>query len=179
MSRLYRWCSWGMGLSLLGLLTACGLSSRSLMPAILNSRYNDQQPALSGDGRWLAFISDRNGRSELLLYDLQEKQFVPLPGLNQNDTLLQNPSLSRTGRYLAYLSSQQGKPELTLYDRATKRAELLAPGYRNWVRNPQISPDGRYLAFETARRGQWDIEVLDRGPTIEPDVTEGSPVAVP
>ena len=179
MSGLYRWCLWGIGLSLLGLLNACSLSSRSLGPAILNSRYNDEQPALSGDGRWLAFISDRNGRSEILLYDLQEKQFVPLPGLNQNGIVLQNPSLSRTGRYLAYLSSQQGKPELTLYDRATKRAEAIAPGYRSWVRNPQISPDGRYLTFETARRGQWDIEILDRGPAVELDVTDGSAVAVP
>lgn len=168
-----------MGLSLLVLLTSCGLGSRSLGPAVLNSRYNDEQPALSGDGRWLAFISDRNGSSQILLYDLQEKHFVPLPGLNQNGTLLQNPSLSRTGRYLSYLSSQQGKPEIALYDRVAKRAEAIAPGYRSWVRNPQISPDGRYLTFETAQRGQWDIEVLDRGPNIELDIPDGSPVAAP
>lgn len=179
MSRLPHWCCWGIGLSLLGLLTSCGLSSRSLGPAVLNSRYNEEQPALSGDGRWLASISDRNGSSQLLLYDLQEKRFVSLPGLNQNGILLQNPSLSRTGRYLAYLSSQQGKPEIALYDRVTKRVEALAPAYRSWVRNPQISPDGRYLSFETARRGQWDIEVLDRGTAIELDIPNGRPVAVP
>ena len=47
------------------------------------------------------------------------------------------------------------------------------------MRNPQISADGRYIVFETARRGQWDIEVLDRGPLIELDIPDGTPVVNP
>jgi Tol biopolymer transport system component len=66
-----------------------------------------------------------------------------------------------------------------LYDRATNRADLVTQTYRSWVRHPQISPDGRYITFETSRRGQWDIEVYDRGPQIELDIPDGTPVANP
>ncbi|WP_198139120.1 TolB family protein [Crocosphaera chwakensis] len=163
-------------MSLISLLGSCNAFNRPEPPATLNSRYNDQQPALSGDGRWLALVSNRNSSNEILLYDLRSEKFMDLPGLNQSNVILESPSLSRTGRYLVYISSVQGRPDVALYDRATRRAELLTQGYRNWVRNPQISADGRYIVFETARRGQWDIEVLDRGPLIELDIPDGTPV---
>jgi Tol biopolymer transport system component len=142
----------------------------------LNSRYNDEQPALSGDGRWLAMVSNRNGRREILLYDLQLETFVNLPGLYPKEAIADSPSLSRTGRYLVYISSVQGRPDIFLYDRAIKRTQLLTQGYRSWLKNPRISPDGRYIVFETARRGQWDLEVLDLGPNMELDLLDGTPV---
>ncbi|BFM39211.1 biopolymer transporter Tol [Synechocystis sp. LKSZ1] len=145
----------------------------------LNSRFNDEQPSLSGDGRWLAFVSNRNGTREILVYSLESRSFIELPGLNQANIIAESPSLSRTGRYLVYLSSVRGRPDVALYDRLTKRTDLLTLNYRSWVRSPQISPDGRYVVFETARRGQWDIEVLDRGPGIELDVPNGLPVPGP
>jgi Tol biopolymer transport system component len=165
-----------LGLTLISLLHGCGSINRQPPIISLNSRYNDEKPSLSGDGRWLAFISNRNGNSQIVLYDLQNQRFVDLPGLNSNDAIADSPSLSRTGRYLVYLYTGQGKPEIALYDRIIKRSELMTQGYRSWLRNPQISPDGRYIVFETSRRGQWDIEVLDRGPNIELDVANGIPV---
>ncbi|ACA98766.1 TolB family protein [Synechococcus sp. 7002] len=153
-------------------LGGCSFGNTPLTPVSLNSRFHDEQPALSGDGRWLAFISNRHGTSELLFYDLNQKQFVELPKLNQKNAIYESPSLSRTGRYLVYLSSPLGKPDIILYDRATQQSDILTQGYRHWVRNPQISPDGRYVVFESARRGQWDIEVLDRGPNIEFDLPQ-------
>jgi len=73
----------------------------------MNSRYNDEQPVLSGDGRWLAMVSNRYGRREVLLYDLQEQSFVELPNLTLGNAITDSPSLSRTGRYIAYISSIQ------------------------------------------------------------------------
>lgn len=156
-----------------GVITACNSSNISLSSNALNSRYNDEQPALSGDGRWLSMVSNRYGRREILLYDLQQQSFVDLPGLNAANAITDSPSLSRTGRYIAYISSIQGRPDIFLYDRATKQTQLLTQGYRSWLRNPRISPDGRYIAFETARRGQWDIEVMDLGTNIELDQVDG------
>ena len=142
----------------------------------LNSRYRDEQPALSGDGRWLAFVTNRNSQSEIAIYNLRERQFVNWEGLNSSSEIAESPSLSRTGRYLVYISSARGRPDIVLYDRATGRSEILTQGYSSWLRNPRISPNGRYIVFETARRGQWDIEVLDRGPKIELDIADGTPV---
>ena len=155
------------------LITSCRSTNLPTFSNELNSRYNDEQPALSGDGRWLAMVSNRYGRRQILLYDLQEKSFVDLPGLNLPNAITDSPSLSRTGRYMVYISSIQGRPDIFLYDRAVKQAQLLTQGYRSWLRNPRISPDGRYVVFETARRGQWDIEVIDLGTRMEIDQLDG------
>ncbi|MEM1368118.1 MAG: biopolymer transporter Tol [Cyanobacteria bacterium P01_H01_bin.15] len=145
----------------------------------LNSFYYDGEPSLSGDGRWLAFVSERTGRSELRLYDLRNRRFVDLPQLADDSAIAQSPSLSRTGRYLAYLANRDGRPQIILIDRITRESTILTKNYRGWLRNPQLSPDGRYVWFETSRRGQWDIEMLDRGPDIEPDLPEGVTVTPP
>lgn len=154
-------------------LSGCNSGGVSSFSTTLNSRYNDEQPALSGDGRWLAMVSNRNGRREILLYDLQLRTFVDLPGLNLANAINDSPSLSRTGRYLAYISSIQGRPDIFVYDRVTKQTQLITQGYRSWLRNPRISPDGRYIVFETAKRGQWDIEVIDLGIRTEIDRPDG------
>lgn len=168
-----------IGLYGLSWLASCELANRPQTSATLNSRYNDEQPALSGDGHWLALVSNRRGNNEILLYDLRSRRLENVPGLNQSNVIAESPSLSRTGRYLVYVSSIQGRPDIALYDRSTRRTELVTLGYRSWVRSPHISPDGRYIAFETARRGQWDVEVLDRGPLIELDILDGTPVESP
>jgi Tol biopolymer transport system component len=162
---------------LLTLVGGCNSKAMQTGSIGLNSRYNDEQPALSGDGRWLALVSNRQGTNQILLYDIQQKRFQELPGLNRNQTLVESPSLSLTARYVVYITNIQGRPDIALYDRLTKRSELLTLGYRSWVRNPSVSPDGRYVVFETARRGQWDIEVLDRGPFVELDIPDGTPVS--
>nr|WP_228014699.1 hypothetical protein [Fortiea sp. LEGE XX443] len=168
-----------MVFSLTSLLISCGSADIPLGPTSLNSRYTEEQPALSGNGRFLAFVSNRNSTHQLLVYDLQQQIFVNTPGLNRPETISESPSLSYTGRYVVYLTSDQGRPVVALYDRATQQSQILTPAYRGWVRNPGVSPDGRYVVFETASRGQWDIEVLDRGPNIELDIPNGATVGAP
>lgn len=153
-------------------LTACSPTPAPSGPVALDSRYNDEQPALSGDGRFLAFVSNREGMRNILLYDLREQRYLPLPRLNRRDAIAEAPSLSYTGRYIAYMASDSARPEVELYDRATQQTKILTIGYRGWFRNPKISPDGRYIVFETSNRGQWDIEVLDRGPGVELDLPD-------
>lgn len=163
-----------MALCLTGIVVACSPDNFAQEAGSLNSRYTDQQPALSGNGRFLAFVSNRDGRGKIWIYDLQQQQFVDLQHLHQRQAIAQSPSLSLTGRYLTYIASNQGRPAMILYDTVTQRSEVLASSYRSWLRNPRISADGRYIVFETSRRGQWDIEVLDRGPNIELDISDGS-----
>lgn len=163
----------------LTVLTSCSSENISIGSTSLNSRFTEEQPTLSGNGRFLAFVSNRNGAHQLLVYDLQQQQFTNIPRLNRADTIVESPSLSYTGRYVAYMTSDQGRPVVALYDRAVQQSQILTPIYRGWVRNPSISPDGRYVVFETSSRGQWDIEVLDRGPNIELDIPNGAPVSPP
>lgn len=165
---------WGVGLIIASIMTGCVSNANLGVPVKINSRYNDEQPALSGNGLLLAFVSNRNGRREILLYDRQLKQFLDLPGLNKPGAIAENPSLSYNGRYIVYIGTEQGRPELQLYDRVTKSVQILSMGYRGWIRNPSISPDGRYITFESSNRGDWNIEVFDRGSNIEIDRPDGS-----
>jgi len=168
----------------MGLLTGCEQSPTPTGPVALESRFNDEQPALSGDGRFLAFVSNRDGTRSILLYDLREKRYVPLPRLNRRDAIAEFPSLSYTGRYIVYMASDSARPEIEIYDRATQQVQILTGGYRGWFRNPKVSSDGRYIVFETSRRGQWDIEMLDRGVGVELDIPDyarpgANPAATP
>ena len=157
--------------SLLSLILGCTPSvDRPVVVMTLNSQSTDEQPALSGNGKFLAFVSNRQGKRQIMLYDLQQRRLINLPRLNRKNAIAQSPSLSYTGRYLVYIASDSGRPEIQLYDRKTGRLKIVTQGYRGWVRNPSISPDGRYILFESGRRGQWDIEVIDRGPNIELDL---------
>lgn len=177
--RLQKCVYWSLVFSITSLLVSCGVSDIPLGVSSLNSRYTEEQPALSGNGRFLAFVSNRNGSQQLLVYDLEAQSFIPTPRLNRRETVAESPSLSYTARYICYLTSNQGRPAIALYDRAMQQSQILTPTYRGWVRNPHISPDGRYIVFESASRGQWDIEVLDRGPTVELDIPNGATVNVP
>ncbi|MEM7725311.1 MAG: hypothetical protein AAF208_02940 [Cyanobacteria bacterium P01_A01_bin.45] len=170
---------WLLPLSLILLLISCTSEQLPIGKNTLNSRYTEEQPYLSGDGKFLAYVSNRQGSHQLLLYNLQRQQVVPTPRLNKPRAILESPSLSYTGRYIAYITNDQGRSVIGLYDRAVERSQILTPIYRGWVRNPSISPDGRYIVFETSNRGQWDIEVLDRGASIELDIPSGSVVPAP
>jgi Tol biopolymer transport system component len=92
----------------------------------------DTQPSLSGDGRLLAFTSDRPGGAggrDVYLYDRTAGKFLPLPGLNTPDHE-QSPALSPDGRYLAFVSERRGgagERDVYLYDR--EKGKLLpTPG---------------------------------------------------
>jgi Tol biopolymer transport system component len=169
----HHWLRLVVWLAYAGILaTSCEQPPQPIGSVALESRYNDEQPALSGNGRFLAFVSNREGTRSILLYDLRDKRYVLLPRLNRRDAIAESPSLSYTGRYIAYVASDSARPEIELYDRATQRTQILTIGYRGWFRNPKISPDGRYIVFETGSRGQWDIEVLDRGAGVELDIPD-------
>jgi Tol biopolymer transport system component len=146
-------------------LTGCSravLINPQLPSGGINSTAPDEYPAYSGDGRYLAFASDRNGRREIFLYDLQQRRLVVLPNLNQPNASQDQPSLSADGRFLAYVSTARGKTDIMVYDRDRQSSELLSANVRGSVAHPTISGDGKRVAFQTNQLGQWHIAIAER-----------------
>jgi Tol biopolymer transport system component len=164
--KIFVWLGqWLASFWLLGGISSCN-SPLLIAPQVpvggLNSFAADQSPSYSGDGRYLAFASDRSGRRSIYLFDLQEKRLVNLPNLNRRDSSQDQPSLNADGRLLAYISTERGKSDVMVYDRFTARATLLTANVRGTVRNPTISGDGSQVAFETNQDGQWNIAIVNR-----------------
>lgn len=170
--RFQQWIGLSIGLILFTFLINCQQDVAWADDSLngLNSLYTDEQPALSGNGQFIAYVSNRNGTRSLLLFDLKSQEFVDLPRLNRPDAIAENPGVSNTARYIVYVASDRGRADIELYDRVTEQVQVLTAGYRGWVRHPSISPNGRYITFETGSNGQWDIEVIDRGTRVELDV---------
>ncbi|MEL6163386.1 MAG: hypothetical protein AAFR37_06365 [Cyanobacteria bacterium J06628_3] len=177
--RLQLQIRWSLCLSLVSLLVSCSYNEVPIGSNSLNTRNTEEQPALSGNGRFLAFVSNRSSTQQLLLYDLEQQKLIPTPRLNRRNAIAESPSLSYSGRYIVYSTSDRGRPVIGLYDRAVGKSQILTQNYNGSVKNPNVSPDGRYVVFETTIRGQRDIEVLDRGPNVELDIPDGFPVSPP
>lgn len=141
------------------------------LPGLNDPSSDDRMPALSADGRFLAFVSNRRGGAgltDVYLYDRQVGQLVAMPELNSKH-LDAEPSLSGDGNLLALVSDRPGGSggrDIYLFDRAAGKflplPGLNTPGHEH---SPALSPDGRFLAFVSERlggEGERDIFLYDR-----------------
>ena len=132
-----------------------------------------QDPALSGDGRLLASLVLRSGRSTVLLQDRRSGKGLPLP-LLRGQQPHSSPSLSWNGRYLALLVWRGGRRQVVINDRATNRLLPVPLRGDQEARRLSLAPDGRHLAVELVEGGQSRVEVFNLGEWLEPDPVPGS-----
>ncbi len=141
------------------------------LPNLNTSAFDERMPALSGDGRFLAFTSNAKGGvglTDIYLYDRKEKKVISLPELNSKQMDVE-PSLSGDGRLIAFVSDRPGGSggrDIYLFDRVEKKL-LPLPGLNSvgHEQSPALSPDGRFLAFVSERlggEGERDIYLYDR-----------------
>jgi TolB protein len=102
-----------------------------------------QTPAWSPDGRKLAFVSRRDGNSEIYVINADGSE---QENLTQHPARDSHPSWSRDGRKLAFVSRRDGNSEIYVMN-------ADGSGLRNVTRTPSNdlrpawSPDGRAIAF--------------------------------
>jgi Tol biopolymer transport system component len=152
--RLLAFTAWnrpGAGARWAVLLYDVGARKMMDLPGVNRPRADARMPALSGDGRYLAFAS--NAR---------------VPGLN-SPQMDAEPALSADGRLLAFVSDRpggKGGRDVYLFDRAAGKY-LPLPGLNSAAheQSPALSGDGRYLAFVSERAGgagERDVYLYDR-----------------
>jgi dipeptidyl aminopeptidase/acylaminoacyl peptidase len=141
------------------------------LPKVNRESFDQRMPALSADGRFLAFASNAKGGvglTDTYLYDVEEKAVIALPELNSKSMDIQ-PALSGDGRLIAFVSDRpggEGGRDIYLYDRSDKKF-LPLPSLNSAAHEqaPSLSADGRYLAFVSERlsgAGEKDIYLYDR-----------------
>jgi len=128
---------------------------------ILADLFDEFHPALSPDGRWLAYVSDESGRPEVYLR--------PFPAVGRGKWQLSTeggiePIWSATAREL-YFRSFDGSEilavDLSRGPTATSSRTLARlPAEDDFERNPRnrlfsVSPDGRFLMIQ--RAGATDV----------------------
>ena len=130
----------------------------SRFDSLLASRYSEGWPALSPDGRWLAYQSDESGRNEVYVRSW--------PGLGNKTQVSQSggtePAWSRDGRELFYRSGGGAEPMLVAAafeggpdPRIRSRTELFNVASYEFAtphRNYDPFPDGR--SFAMVRQGR-------------------------
>jgi Tol biopolymer transport system component len=149
------------------------LSAKKLLdlPKLNRENVDQRMPAISSDGRMLAFVSNAPGgvgATDIYLYDVTAKKVLALPEMNSRNLDIQ-PALSGDGRFIAFSSDRPGGAggrDIYLYDRADRKF-LPLPGLNSVApeQSPSLSHDGRYLAFVSERlsgAGERDVYLYDR-----------------
>ena len=120
-------------------------------------------PALSPDGKLLAYASDRAGRGDLDIWIQQMAGGAPLR-ISNDPTDDQSPSFSPDGSQIVFRSERENGG-IYLVSSLGGDARRIAPGGRS----PRFSPDGKRIAYWTGSwrgqasgsRGQVYVQPLD------------------
>lgn len=119
-----------------------------------DSAANEGSPAMSPDGRHIAFESDRDGNVEIYVMNRNRTDVRRLTHDAAED---RSPAWSPDGSRIAFTSDRGGRVSPDLYTMKADGSDVqrLTTDFSNWA--PQYSPDGRQIAFQMNR----DVQILD------------------
>jgi Tol biopolymer transport system component len=160
--------TWALATNVIGTTSVVSVSNNGSL-----SNGISHAPALSGDGRYVVFLSDatnlvpsdENDILDVFVHDRYTRQTslvsVSSQG-DQGDGEPSRPSISSDGRYVVFSSDAtnlipgdvNGTSDVFLHDRYKRETELISissngeQGNTNsFTRRPSISADGRYVVF--------------------------------
>jgi Tol biopolymer transport system component/DNA-binding SARP family transcriptional activator len=114
--------------------------------------------AVSHDGRWLAFDSDRGGNQAIYRVPLSGGEPEPLSA-DSGDVFM--PSWSPDAREIAYYGFRDGRRRLFVMPVDGGSPSAVVPDSGN-QRFPDWAPDGRRLVFHSDRTGRFELYVVER-----------------
>ncbi|HWY53802.1 MAG TPA: glycosyltransferase 87 family protein [Terriglobales bacterium] len=129
-----------------------------------------QEPALSPNAKWLAFIREEQGRNAVWLSAIDSKdgpQMVLPSTYNPIDV-----SVTSEGDVIAAVGDVSD-PHLFLVRHETQ-ALTAQPALPHPARYPSISPDGQQLAFSRRDQGSWHLVVHELATGYEQQLTHAS-----
>jgi len=124
---------------------------------LTQSAGDDLQPAVSPDGRRIAFSSGRGGNLDIYVMDANGSNLTQLTSSRGFDEW---PAWSPDGRTLVFVSDRTGNVEIyTIPANGGPEQRLTDHPADDW---PAVwSPDGRRLLFASNRDGNWNLFLLE------------------
>lgn len=120
----------------------------------IQSTRNDNSPAISANGQWIAFVSDRSGPAELWICNADGGEAFQLTRLAP--ALPGAPAWTPDGRALVVSLRKGTETDLVRIEVAEGRVEPLTS--TPWQELfPTLSRDGRWVYFGSDRDGAWRI----------------------
>lgn len=135
----------------------------------------DYNPVLSPDGRWVVFVSERDGDANLYARELSgDDEAIPL---TTHPAMDDAPAFAPDGSQLAFVSTRDGSPDIFVMpfapgDRDAESAAVNLTRHPKGDFNPSFSPDGSRIAFSSNRTtfGRWNPIRLVRGAEAATDI---------
>ncbi|MCS5707201.1 hypothetical protein NZK27_13505 [Synechococcus sp. FGCU-3] len=143
------------------LLGGCSGAMPVPLPALnrqLEQAGTSREPALAD--RWMALISGRGGREQVLLLDLQRQLPVPLPGLNRPDAQPLSVAVDDSGDRITVVRQLEGRTELVLYRRSLASLQVIPMVPAGVPHQVSLRADGRELAVQVSRNGLWQVDLI-------------------
>jgi TolB protein len=136
------------------------LADRTAEPLNKEAAKSELDPALSLDGRYLAFVQLRAPLSlALVIRDRKtgsEAAVPPAPGFAG----MRSPTVAPDGSRVLYSFADDAQQHILSVDAKAGDCRTLTTGLgiNNW---PCFSPDGKRVAFASSRVGKFDIYVMN------------------
>ncbi len=128
------------------------------------------QPAMSANGRWLAFLRDEGARTSVWLVDTPSDG--PAQRIYSSTESIFEMTVTPEGDLILAKGSVTSS-RLFHISRETKTIELVE-SIVGPVRYPAVSSDGARLAFSRRDHGSWHLSVRDLKTGTEQRLTDGA-----
>jgi Tol biopolymer transport system component/DNA-binding winged helix-turn-helix (wHTH) protein len=119
---------------------------------------DDSEPAVSPDGRTVAFVSNRDGVPAIYLLALDRRDEPPLRVRTTGPASA--PAWSPDGARLAFVCQRDGQADLCLVGRDGSNERLVVAQPQDEL-DPCWSPDGRRLAYSLVSGRTRELRVVD------------------
>jgi hypothetical protein len=119
---------------------------------------SDGAPAVSPDGKQLAFVSDRNGSQQVWLSAADGSEALALTDFR--DAVVSNPQWSADGRRLLAIVRAASKTSLVQIDIASKRHDMVAASQQALLGGAYGLEPGSYLLVRRAADGRGELVLM-------------------
>ncbi len=140
-------------------LMKLSLVNQSTTPLHPTETRSEFEPALSVNGRYLAYVQNRGNLSlALVIEDTVENRTSEVPP-GGGFSGLRSPTFAPDNSCILFSYPEEGRQQIYSVDVQGKNRQTVidSEGVNNW---PQFSPDGRQFVFSSSRDNDYEIYVV-------------------